>query len=69
MNRRRLRKLREALPKGDPNGLYLGDEFVTFDELHQTCQELMDPANAPLVESELGKMHYTKDPTYNMRKK
>ena len=66
--RRRLRKIKEELPIADPHGLYLGAEFISYDTLHQVCSDIMHPANASFVEAELGKMHYTKDPTYNMKR-
>lgn len=42
--------------------------FVTFDKLHEMAQQVMDPRNSVYAEQQLGKMHYTKDPTYHMRK-
>lgn len=67
--RRNLRKLHDSIPKGDPNGIHFGETFVSFDELHEVCSALMDPANSAEVETHLGKMHYTKDPPYNLRRK
>lgn len=68
-NSRLRRQIKSALPKENPDGLYLGVEFVSYVDLNRACAEIMHPALAPLVEQEFGKMHYTKDPTYHMKRK
>ena len=68
------RKIKDSLPKIS-DGIWLrnpdtgGETYVPFDHLHEIAKDIMHPANASAVEAELGKMHYTKDPTYNMRRK
>jgi hypothetical protein len=70
---RRRRKLPPA-PQGDPNGTWLPDHerktevFVPFDELQYMCKDMMNPANAAFAE-DMGKVHFSKDPTYNLRRK
>lgn len=69
----RARKL-GPIPTGDPSGFFVrepegqGEAFITFAEVEETCQLIMDPANASLVENQLGKMDWKDDPTYNLRR-
>lgn len=56
-------------PQGDPNGDFFGGVFISWDELEYSCREVMRSANARIVEQELGKMDWRKDPTYNLRRK
>lgn len=67
-NTRLRRNIIDALPKADPDGLILDNTFVSYSDLHHACADLMHPINEREVEQELGKMHYSKDPTYNMRR-
>jgi hypothetical protein len=71
---RRRRKL-EPLP--EYNGVFLpyndgvncrGEDFISFDDLHQICKDSMHPANSDFMEYDCGKMDWRKDPTYHMRK-
>lgn len=58
----------------NPDGIYIVDPrtkqevFVPFDELHEACKEIME-LPADMIEAQTGKMHYTQDPTYNLRRK
>jgi len=69
----RRRKLQPRLPPED--GVWLRNRklgvyhFMSFDELQKTTQWVMDPCNSVFVEQRLGKMHYTKDPTYDLVKR
>jgi len=70
---RRHRKL-EPLPALD--GVYFhdpssptGESFLTFDQLKEGCEQLMDPKLANAVARDFGKVHYSQDPTYNLRRK
>lgn len=71
---RRRRKLGPPL-EGDPNGTWLPDPltgrqvFVPFDDLQYACKDVMNPENDWFFEQECGKMHWSKDPTYNLRRK
>lgn len=74
MNKRQfLRKYPK--PKAPADGMFFydqitgsGEVFITFDELAQAGRQIM-AAPDHIVEAELGKMHYSRDPTYNMRRK
>lgn len=71
--RHQLHKLRDAIPAGDLSGMYIHrdgvEHFITFEELQTICQAIMHPINESVVEQQFGKMHYSKDPTYNMGRK
>ncbi len=66
----RRRKLPPAPPE-NPDGTWLPDHerkmevFITWEDLHYICRDMMDPRNAGF----LGKMDWRNDPTYNMRRK
>lgn len=72
--RARLRKL-GPIPQGDPHGFTIHEPncpstaFITFAEIEDLCSAIMDPRNEAFVENELGKPHYSRDPTYNLRKR
>lgn len=57
-------------PEAPANGIYFkdpdfgGEVFVSFDELHTACSEIMV---APSYET--GKDNWRDDPTYNLRRK
>ena len=69
------RKRLPPKPPANPNGMYIlhpdtGKEYyMPFKVLEQMCQEIMAPHNAEAVESELGKMDWRNDPTYNLQRK
>lgn len=77
LRRQAIARNRRKLPPAPPalDGVFLTNPdidqhiFVTFDELQFACAQVMEPSNSRIVEEELGKMHYSKDPTYNMRRK
>lgn len=73
LNRRQFLR-RFPKPEAPEGGMYLvdpmgGEVFVTFDQLRQMCEDIMSPAYATIVESDLGKMPWHRDPTYDMKRK
>lgn len=68
-------RARASLPKPDPGGTWFRDPdsgrevFIPWEHLHLMCRDIMDPKNADFVEADLGKMHFSKDPTYNLKGK
>lgn len=69
------RRLETSKPSAPPNGMFFfdqitghGEVFITFDELKQAANEIMTYPDH-IVEHEVGKMNYRRDPTYEMRRK
>lgn len=58
----------------NPTGIYIVDPrtrtevFVSFDDLHEACKEIMTLPDS-YIANETGKIHYSEDPTYNLRRK